>query len=241
MFWESEGYFKPIKYIKEQGQKKDSFLLSFSKFSAQLVSCVLLSIGVLVLIHQVFLPWFFYRQEDTFFTSVPSSFSPTILAQERLSAKHQVLGAFSQTPSYFELYIPKLKILSAKVKINDAALSPDDSLGHYPNSALPGEIGNIFIFGHSSLSALYNPNNYKTIFSTLARLEEGDLIYIDYLGKTYIYVVQDSQVKTPDNVDPLDTIAPRYLEKQYLTLMTCVPPGLDTKRLLVTALLLGAR
>jgi sortase A len=41
----------------------------------------------------------------------------------------------------------------------------------------PGEYGNIVIFGHSTLPQLYNPKDYKTIFTYLPSLEKKDHIF----------------------------------------------------------------
>ena len=97
-------------------------------------------------------------------------------------------------------------------------------------SAMPGEIGNLVITGHSA-GDIYSNNQYKFIFSGLERLTNGDLIYIDYQGTRYTYSVTKMETVEPDNVAALvyDT------DKPMLTLITCTPLGTARYRLLVTA------
>ena len=53
--------------------------------------------------------------------------------------------------------------------------------------AMPGQIGNLVISGHSA-GDIYSNNQYKFIFSGLERLVDGDLIYINYNSVRYTYV-----------------------------------------------------
>ncbi len=97
-------------------------------------------------------------------------------------------------------------------------------------SALPGEIGNLVITGHSA-GDIYSNIQYKFIFSGLERLVDGDLIYIDYQGTRYTYSVVGKETVEPSEVSKLvyDT------DKPMLTLVTCTPLGTSRYRLLVSA------
>lgn len=130
----------------------------------------------------------------------------------------------------FSLSIPKIKVQSAEVKV--ASTDIDNSLIQLAGSALPGEKGNVFISGHSSLPIFFKDNNYKAIFSNLPTLEKGDQIQVRALGQEFNYVVENLKV-----VDVSDTsvINPPDKEGRFLSLMTCVPPGLTLKRLIVLA------
>lgn len=151
----------------------------------------------------------------------------------------EVMGVKSNpnVPDYFFLTVPKLNIKNAKVESQSSSLNPDTSLGHYPGTALPGESGNTFIYGHSVLPWFFNPNNYKTIFSTLGRLEPGDEFTITYNNNNLTYVVESIEELEPEKVDPLAEIKPKYLNESTVVLMTCSPPGTKLKRLLVNAVL----
>lgn len=97
-------------------------------------------------------------------------------------------------------------------------------------SAMPGEIGNLVITGHSA-GDIYSNNQYKFIFSGLERLNAGDLIYIDYKGTRYTYSVTKKETVEPSNVAALVY----ETDKPMLTLITCTPLGTSRYRLLVTA------
>lgn len=133
-----------------------------------------------------------------------------------------------ERPQEFFLSIPKLKIKNATVKTD--TLNFYNNLSHFPGSALPGEIGNSFITGHSVLTEFADPKNYRSIFTKLSDLEVGDDIFVDTNDQTYHYVVQYKRVVNPQDISVLTPLSPT---SRNLTLMTCVPPGTNLKRLVV--------
>lgn len=129
----------------------------------------------------------------------------------------------------YTLSIPKLKIFNAIVAIAGEDLAK--SLVHYGGTALPGEYGNTVIFGHSTLTQFYDPKSYKTIFSLLPTMKEGDEIDITFDGISYVYKVFDLTVSDPSDLTALE----QKFDDSYLTLITCVPPGTYWQRLHVKA------
>ena len=77
---------------------------------------------------------------------------------------------------------------------------------------------------------MYSSNPYKYIFSGLERLEEGDLIYVNYESVRYTYRVTNKTVVEPSDVDALVVST----DKPLITLVTCTPLGTSRYRLLVT-------
>ena len=136
---------------------------------------------------------------------------------------------FISDETSYEISIPNLGINSAIVNVGGNDLTK--SLIQYPGTSLPGRPGNPVVFGHSVLPQFFNPKNYKSIFSTLPRLKEGDDIIVRSGGVTYKYLVERMVEKGPDD---LSILAQRY-DDSYLTLVTCVPPGTYLKRLVVRA------
>ncbi len=132
---------------------------------------------------------------------------------------------------YFTLSIPKLKIQAAIVVVGGNDLS--DHLIQFPGTALPGEIGNSVIFGHSVLPQYFNPENYLSIFSTLPSLKKDDEIIVNFDGVIYKYIVRDIFEVRPSDIQILE----QSKSKSFLTLVTCTPPGhpLKPKRLIVRA------
>lgn len=147
--------------------------------------------------------------------------------QDRFPAFISTLTRETQTfYSEFSLTIPKLKIEKTQVLVDSNDLSK--GLVHLPGSALPGEKGNIFISGHSALSQFFS---LKTVFfSNLQDLKKGDEIIIDAQGIKFRYEILKLQVVDPND---LSVIRPPDSAGRYISLMTCVPPGLNFKRLVV--------
>lgn len=141
-------------------------------------------------------------------------------------------NAIQGPPKYYVISVPKLKIDEATVIVGSDDLSK--SLIQYSGTAMPGEPGSPVVFGHSILPQFFNPKNYTSIFSTLPVLNAGDDIIITYDGVVYTYRVYNKVEVYPDNVSVLE----QNYDTKELRLITCVPPGLKTRRLVVMAKLI---
>lgn len=132
----------------------------------------------------------------------------------------------------YTLSIPKLGIDHAVVRSDHTDLK--QSLIQYPGTALPGNLGNTVIFGHSVLPQFFNPHNYLTIFSTLHTLKPGDTMEITADGATFTYKISEMYEAMPDDLSPLAQV----YNGRYLTLITCTPPGTYLRRLIIKAYIL---
>lgn len=96
--------------------------------------------------------------------------------------------------------------------------------GHLANTSLPvGGMGtHAVITGHTGL-----PD--AEMFNKLDTLKEDDIFYIHVLGETLAYQVDQMKVVEPSDVSDLYINA----EKDYVTLITCTPYGVNSHRLLV--------
>ncbi len=96
--------------------------------------------------------------------------------------------------------------------------------GHLEGSSLPiGGTGT-----HSVLSAHRGLPSSK-LFSDLDKLEIGDTFIINVLDETLTYQVDKITVVKPNNIKNLKIDK----NEDYVTLLTCTPYGINTKRLLV--------
>lgn len=121
-----------------------------------------------------------------------------------------------------ELVIPKMGIDKYVVQgVGEADLRRGP--GHYPNTPLPGQVGNSAIAGHRT--------TYGAPFFDLNKLGPGDDIFIINTNGTRLdFKVTGTKVVSPDNVSVLDpTTFPQ------LTLTTCNPRFSATSRLIVFA------
>ncbi|OTW85885.1 class C sortase [Bacillus thuringiensis serovar cameroun] len=97
-------------------------------------------------------------------------------------------------------------------------------IGHLDYSSLPvgGENTHTILTGHRGLPS-------AKLFSDLDKLSEGDLLYIHSLDKILAYKVDQIKVVLPHETDDLQIVE----NKDYTTLITCTPYGVNTNRLLV--------
>ncbi len=135
----------------------------------------------------------------------------------------------NNSQSAYYLSIPKLNIKDAVVIMGSMDLKK--SLIQYPQTALPGQLGNTVVFGHSVLPQFFSPKNYLTIFSTLYKLKQGDEIILNYDRLEYKYVVEEMFEVKPTNLSVLE----QKFDNKYLTLITCSPPGTYLRRLIIKA------
>lgn len=81
---------------------------------------------------------------------------------------------------------------------------------------------------HSVLSAHTGLTNQK-LFTDIDKLKEGDIFYLHVFKKDLAYKVDQIKVVNPNQIDDLKIVN----GKDYVTLLTCYPYGVNTERLLV--------
>ena len=119
--------------------------------------------------------------------------------------------------------IPKINVY-LPVQHGTEADTLEKSVGHVVGTSLPvgGSSTHAVLSAHSGLAS-------SKLFSDIDQLAVGDTFYIHVLGDTLAY-----KVDSINTVLPTDT---RLLQiedgKDYVTLVTCTPFGVNTHRLLV--------
>ena len=105
---------------------------------------------------------------------------------------------------------------------SDAVLSA--GIGHIPGSSLPvgGEGTHCVVSGHRGLPS-------AKLFSNLDKLVEGDIFIIHVLKDDLTYEVDQIRIVEPKEINDLMIEE----DKDYCTLVTCTPYGINTHRLLV--------
>jgi LPXTG-site transpeptidase (sortase) family protein len=106
-------------------------------------------------------------------------------------------------------------------------------VAHFKGTPLPGDGGNSFIYGHSSVESFFSrhQNLPETIFTRLENVEVGDDVYITRDGEKIHYIVRKKKIVEATDFSILDTQG----DKETVTLMTCWPLGIGTKRLVAVA------
>lgn len=99
-------------------------------------------------------------------------------------------------------------------------------VGHLYGSSLP-------VGGPGTHAVLTGHNGFvqATLFDDIDELVEGDLIIVTTLGEDLYYEVDSTETVLPDDTESLRQVPGR----DYLTLVTCTPTGVNTHRLLVRA------
>lgn len=203
----------------------------------KLISLFLLSSGVFILMQVIspivsFEGWELGQKVNNQTLVSPLRSSDKILGisiQERDNFPAFISSSKRETrPNYdqFILSIPKLRIEKQSVDVDTNDLSK--GLVHLPGSALPGEKGNVFISGHSALSQFFALRSVP--FSRLSELKKGDRVIVETPGSKFVYEISDFKVVDPADLSVIGAPEP---QGRYVSLMTCVPPGLNLKRLVV--------
>lgn len=98
------------------------------------------------------------------------------------------------------------------------------AVGHIAGTSLPvgGESTHCVLSGHRGLPS-------ARLFTDLDRLEEGDLFMIRVLNETLTYEVDQIRIVEPQEMGELEIEE----GKDYYTLITCTPYGVNSHRLLV--------
>lgn len=133
-----------------------------------------------------------------------------------------------------DIYIPSVNIkapINWNVTFNDSEIQQGLQTGvvQLKGTALPGEVGNVFISGHSSYLP-FAKGEYKQVFATLPNTKLGDQIFIIRGGTLYTYKVENVFETKPSKIEVM-----RQSTDSILTLSTCVPIGTATRRFIVQA------
>ena len=110
-------------------------------------------------------------------------------------------------------------------------VSPDDlrrGPGHYPGTAMPGEVGNVVISGHRT--------TYGAPFADLDRLRPGDELLLRSRYADITYRMTRAEIVSPSAVDVIAPVPRRpgaAPTERLLTLTTCNPKYSAKQRLIV--------
>lgn len=135
------------------------------------------------------------------------------------------------------LHIPALGtdwswVIVEGVGDDDLAKGP----GHFPGTALPGQVGNFAVAGHRA--------THGEPFADLDHLEVGDPVVVETVDGWLTYQVTWVRILSPTATEVLDPVAghPGEAAKQRtMTLVTCNPRWGSTERLVVGTQLVEKR
>lgn len=107
-----------------------------------------------------------------------------------------------------------------------------DGPGHYPGTALPGEVGNFVVSGHRT--------TYGAPFGRFAELQANDAVVIETAKTWYTYRVRARAIVDPSQVSVLLPVPNQpgvVPTEKLMTLTTCHPQFSAKQRLILYAVL----
>ncbi len=129
------------------------------------------------------------------------------------------------------LYLPKLGlhwVVVQGITLKDIRYSP----GHYPTTAMPGEIGNFSVAGH----------RVRGIFWDLDRIQPGDYAIVETRTNWYVYQVYQNEIVTPHSIEviaPVPDHPGQVPTEADMTMTTCNPKFNNYQRMAVHARLIS--
>lgn len=200
---------------------------------------VLITLGVIVLLLAAYEIWGkaavvadhqqeLDRQLEREWAGPDPTVTPSPGAEDEPEAAPEPLGP-PPGHAIARLYLPSLGkfwVVVEGVQLDDIRWAP----GHYPSSAMPGEIGNFAVAGHR------NP----ATFWDLDRIGAGETVVVETRDTWYVYQVTRNHIVTPDAVEvvaPVPGQPGAEPTEAMLTLTTCHPKWDNNQRLIVHATL----
>jgi sortase A len=113
-------------------------------------------------------------------------------------------------------------IVVAGVGVRDLQKGP----GHFPDTPLPGQLGNAAIAGHRT--------TYGQPFRNVDKLRAGDEIVVTTLAGRFVYRVTGTQIVSPSDYQVVATTRPDVAE---ITLVSCHPVWSAAQRIIVSGVL----
>jgi sortase A len=137
----------------------------------------------------------------------------------------QPLAPVSEGDPIARIEIPGIgvnDIVVAGVGVRDLQKGP----GHFPDTPLPGQLGNAAIAGHRT--------TYGQPFRNVDKLRAGDEIVVTTLAGRFVYRVTGTQIVSPSDYQVVATTRPDVAE---ITLVSCHPVWSAAQRIIVSGVL----
>ena len=206
---------------------------SYSKNRMKTILCILIILSVVILVG--YFAWLYITQASTPPTETDMLSPPVPEVSNPLLELHQQtypvgeLGPDEEREAYISgemrLDIPRLDFEGPVLdNVEDATLR--EGVGLFEQAQLPGpENRNVSIAGHRDI--------YGMEFYYIDTLTEGDLLYLTYQGKRYIYLYEETFITDPYDWDPI-----RIKEYSCITLQSCTPINVASDRIFVVGRLI---
>jgi sortase A len=125
------------------------------------------------------------------------------------------------------LSIPRLsdKVWATPIVSGVGEAQLAQGIGHYPSTALPGEVGNFAIAGHRATNG--EP------LRDIDRLQVGDEVVVETRDTWYVYTLERDQIVLPTDtwvIQPVPGEPGAEPTRELITITTCNPRWASTER-----------
>ena len=156
--------------------------------------------------------------------SVPTDSTPVDPTVETTpSAPEIVMAPIVEGDAIARIELPRIgidKIVVAGVEKNDLKKGP----GHYPETPMPGQLGNAAIAGHRT--------TFGQPFFDIDKMQTGDEIVVTTVAGRFVYRVTGQEIVSPSDYQVIATTDPT---RATLTLTSCHPKYTARERIIVYA------
>ncbi len=169
-------------------------------------------------------------------TGLPASYVPLSADSDGVSLGLRAAATEIAIPAIgVDASVRNLRILDLGDSL--AWETPDNIVGHIPQTANPGEDGNGWFFAHLESLIRGEGSIFRNLPKVPDLLREGDPVYVSLFSEDgeYLYQVITTKVVHQDDLEQYTT------DEAAVTLVTCVPRLVYDHRLVVTAELVGFR
>lgn len=202
----------------------------FLQIAVQVIGELLITAGVILLLFVAWQLWWTNVESNAkqdqavqeFLADLGAEPAPKAVDDPQPAAPDQVpvmdTGAPGET--FAVIYIPRFGNNYTRPVTDGVTTAVLDNLGlgHYPETGMPGAVGNFALAGHRQTNG--------AVLDNIHTLVPGDEIYVQTQDGYYTYVYRNTQIVLPDRVDVLAPVPTRpgvEPEERILTLTSCNP------------------
>ena len=204
---------------------------SLLEMAAQVIGELLITAGVILLLFVAWQLWWTNVQSNAkqdqaveeFFADLgEAAVADDPVDEPPTSSPDQVpvLEAKAAGETFAVIYIPRFGDSYTRPVTSGVTTAVLDNLGlgHYPETGMPGAVGNFALAGHRQTNG--------AVLDNIHTLVPGDRIYVQTQDGYYSYVYRNTQIVLPDRTDvlaPVPTQPGVEPEERILTLTSCNP------------------
>jgi sortase A len=158
---------------------------------------------------------------------------------DRHEGKPPVMEEPAETAVFAELYVPRFGknyVSPIAQGIDKATVLDKLGIGHYPDTAMPGDLGNFATAGHRT--------TYGKPYHEIAELKKGDPLVVRTEDTWYVYRVTDWEIVWPSQVEVISAVpgikpgeSLPELTERYMTMTACHPMYSAAQRYVVHGVL----